>query len=113
MDVLLSRDLVVINLSFLATMPRMSVFKLVLGGFLAVLGSVALKPTSFMDNSAAIAHPLLQRAVARREMQPTVAPTAAPVVDQPIDLSWPRARLFLALSAPYPMAHTSDSTSRL
>jgi hypothetical protein len=55
----------VINPSFLATMPRMSVFKLVLGGFLAVLGSVALKPTSFMDNSAAIAHPLLRRAVSR------------------------------------------------
>jgi hypothetical protein len=52
----------------------MSVLKLVLGGFLAVLGSVAHKPTSSMDNSTAIAHPLLRRAVAPREMQPDGKP---------------------------------------
>lgn len=46
----------------------MSVFKLVLGGFLAVLGSVALKPTSSMGKSAAIAHPLCKEPFARREM---------------------------------------------
>jgi hypothetical protein len=41
----------------------------------------------------------------------SATPTAAPAADQPISLSSPLALWFLALPAPHPPAHTSDTTS--
>ena len=40
-------------------------------------------------------------------------PTAAPVADQPIDLSSPLALLSLTLPAQYRLAHISDTTQKI
>ena len=47
----------------------------------------------------------------RELVTPSSTPTAAPAADQPISLSAPLVLQSLALPAPYPPAHTSDTTS--
>ena len=46
-----------------------------------------------------------------RELVTVATPTAASAADQSITLSWLLVLRFLALPAPYPPAHTSDTTS--
>jgi hypothetical protein len=43
----------------------------------------------------------------------SATPTAAPAVNPPTTLSVPLALSSLALPAPHPLAHTSDTTSKI